>query len=373
MDDKKLGREKLAKTYNRIKLIVSLSETLISLLLIVGFVYSGYSGRLSDLVSEWFSNPYIRLLAFLAIIGMVMSVISFPVSYFSGFWLEHYYKLTNQSLKGWILEKMKGLAVGLVLFTPILILFYFFLRNYPDTWWLWTATALFVFSVIIGRIAPQVIFPLFYKFEKLDNKELLGRMNRLAGKGKFNLDGVYRFNLSKTTNKANAAFTGFGKSKRIILGDTLLEKFSLDEIETVFAHEVGHYVHKHLLIGVITGTITSYLSLYIAHIVYSSMVFSRGFNGLGDLAALPLLSIVLGVISFIFNPLENAISRRHERQADRYALDNSDEPGAFIIAMQKLSDTNLSDHSPNPVVEFLFHSHPSVARRVQFAEQYLKS
>lgn len=362
-----------AKQYEKIKLFLSIFSTVLSIIILVLFVILGYSAVLRDQTTLWFENPYLQLLSFLFTIGAAYSVISFPLSFFGDFWLEHHYKLTNQKFAGWIWEKVKGFLVGIVLGVPILLAFYFFLLNYPETWWLWTATVLFFFSVIIGKIAPQVIFPLFYKFEKLDDENILTRMKSLAEKGKFSLQGIYRFNMSKTTNKANAAFTGLGKSKRIILGDTLLDKFDAEEIEGVFAHEVGHYVHKHITQGVIIGTISSYASLYIAHIIFSWIVTDYGFNGVADLAALPVLSLIITIISLVTSPLTNMLSRHNERQADAYAMNNTSNPKAFIEALKKLSETNLSDPSPHPAVEFLFHSHPSIERRVKFTEGFLKS
>lgn len=362
-----------AKQYEKIKLFLSIFSTVLSIIVLILFVIFGYSAALRDVVNNWFINPYLQLLSFLFVIGIAYSVISFPLSFFGDFWLEHYYNLTNQKFSGWIWEKIKGFLVGIVIGVPVLLAFYFFLLNYPETWWLWTATVLFFFSVIIGKIAPQVIFPLFYKFEKLDDENILERMKSLAQKGKFALQGVYRFNMSKTTNKANAAFTGFGKSKRIILGDTLLEKFDPDEIEGVFAHEVGHYVHKHIVQGVIIGTISSYASLYITHLIFSRIVAAYAFNGIADLAALPVLSLIISIISIITSPLTNMLSRRNERQADAYAMNNSSNPNAFIEALKKLAETNLSDPSPHPLVEFLFHSHPSISKRVKFTERFLEN
>jgi STE24 endopeptidase len=362
-----------AKQYEKIKLFVSLFSTVLSIVILLLFVILGYSAELRNEVSAWYDNSYLRLLSFLFVIGAAYSVISFPMSFFADFWLEHYYKLSSQKFPGWIWEKTKAFFVGLVLGVPILLAFYYFLLNYPQSWWFWTATVLFFFSVILGKIAPQVIFPLFYKFEKLDDENILSRMKALAEKGKFALEGIYRFNMSKTTNKANAAFTGLGKSKRIILGDTLLEKFDAEEIEGVFAHEVGHYVHKHITQGVIIGTISSYASLYIAHLLFSKIVIDYKFEGVADLAALPLLSLIITLISLITSPLSNMLSRHNERQADAYAMKNSSNPGAFIEALKKLAETNLSDPSPHPLVEFLFHSHPSIEKRVKFTEGLIKN
>lgn len=360
-----------AKQYEKIKLFLSLFSTTLSVTLLILFVSLGYSSQLRTVIYDLIENPYLRLLLFLAILGTGFSFISFPLSYFGGFWLEHHYNLSSQKFSSWIWEKVKAFFVGIVLGVPILIAFYYFLINYPHSWWFWTATVLFFFSVIIGKIAPVVIMPLFYKFEKLDDTTLLERMYTLAKKGKFSLQGVYRFNMSKTTHKANAAFTGLGKSKRIILGDTLLEKFDVDEIEGVFAHEVGHYAHKHIIQGVIIGTLSSYLSLYIAYLALNIVVSYFGFRGSADLAVLPVLSLILTAISLLSSPLNNMLSRANERQADTYAIKNSSNPRAFISALKKLAESNLADPTPHPLVEYLFHSHPSIGKRVKFAENLL--
>ncbi len=360
-----------AKQYEKINLGFSIFSTILSIIILVIFVVLGYSAQLRDIVSSWSDNAYLQLIYFLFAMGAGYSVISFPLSYFSDFWLEHHFELSNQTFSAWIWEKTKGFIVGSILGLPILLAFYFFLLNYPDTWWVWTATILFFFSIIIGKIAPQVIMPLFYKFEKLDDEILLDRMQSLAKKGNFSLEGVYRFDMSKSTKKANAAFTGMGKSKRIILGDTLLEKFNADEIEGVFAHEVGHYVHKHITQGVFIGTLSTYLTLYITHLIFDWILAATHFTGVADLAALPILSLIITLLSMIAAPFTNMLSRYNERQADRYAIENSSNPAAFIAALQKLAESNLSDPDPHPLVEFLFHSHPSVGKRVKFAEGLL--
>ncbi len=366
-------QQKNAKQYEKIQLILSLTETLLTIVLILFFVIFDYSRALREWVGQAATDPYVRLLLFSVVVGGGFSLITVPFSYISGFWLEHHYGLSNQRFLQWVWEQMKAFLVGIVLFLPVFLVFYYFLRNYPETWWLLTATILFLFSVVLGRIAPQIIFPLFYKFERLDDEDLLQRMRRLAKEGRFRLDGIFRFNMSKNTRKANAAFTGLGKSKRIILGDTLLDSFTHEEIESVFAHEVGHYVHRHLWIGIITGTLSSYLSLYLAHIIYKLIVFRAGYSGLDDLAVLPVLAIILSLITFFVSPVSNALSRRHERQADRYALLKSSEPAAFISALEKLAEINLADKSPHPVVEFLFHGHPSLGKRIRFARAVLES
>jgi len=162
-----------------------------------------------------------------------------------------------------------------------------------------------------------------------------------------------------------------GKSKRIIIGDTLLEKFTADEIETVFAHEIGHYVHGHIWQNLLFGTAINFISPWLANVIYQFFIHKYGFQGPADIAALPLLSLILGVIAFITQPLGNMLSRHHERQADRYAINHSQQPGVFSGALYKLSEVNLTDREPHPLVEFMFHSHPSVSKRVKFCDRLL--
>ena len=365
-----MEREKKAKRYEKIKLSLSIGETALTFILLLVFVAFGYSAALGQFVSQYWENAYARFFAYIFLLSAGLSLITFPIDYISGYWLEHRYDLSNQTFASWLWEKTKGLLVGAVIFIPVMFIFYYLLRNFPQSWWLWLAIFMFIFSVVLGKIAPLIIFPLFYKFTPLENEALLQRMRKLAEKGGFSLDGVYRFDLSKTTKKANAAFTGMGKTKRIIIGDTLLDNFSTDEIEAVFAHEVGHYVHKHIYMGIAVSTVTSFLSFYLANLFYVKLLPLFSFNDIADPAALPLLFLILSLITLIITPFSNALSRRHERQADLYALQNIDNPESFKTSMIKLSELNLSDSEPHPLVEFLFHSHPSIKKRVAFAEKF---
>jgi len=231
-------------------------------------------------------------------------------------------------------------------------------------WWLPVGSVLFFLSVVLARLAPVLIFPLFYTFKPLPDGELRSTILRLCQSVGMSVEGVYVFDLSKNTKKANAAFTGIGKSKRIILGDTLVANFRDDEIETVFAHELGHYKLKHLWTMLGVGTVSSFLGLYLTAKAYEFSLPWFGFASLDQLAALPLLALWLGLYSLLASPLSNAISRMHERAADRYAISLTNNGEAFANALHKLASINLADISPHPVVEFLFHSHPSIEKRL---------
>ncbi|MBI3579596.1 MAG: M48 family metalloprotease, partial [Ignavibacteriales bacterium] len=191
----------------------------------------------------------------------------------------------------------------------------------------------------------------------------------LCKKVGMSVQGVFVFDMSKNTKKANAAFTGVGKSKRIILGDTLVANFTDDEIETIFAHELGHYKLKHIWVMMIVGTVSSFLGLYLTAVLYQTSLSWFGFSSIEQIAALPLLGLWLGLYSLITSPLSNMLSRAHERAADRFAIRTSNNKQAFMNALRKLAVVNLADTAPHPLIEFLFHSHPSIEKRIRAVEQ----
>jgi STE24 endopeptidase len=363
------NRKQLAKKYSKIKLTVGITEGIVSFIILFLFIALGYSKKLELLVYGYTSNPYIALLYFGLIIGIVSSVISFPIDYFFGFRLEHKFGLSNLTFGGWILEKLKAALVGGVIAAPIAFLFYWLISSY-EYWWFYLGCIVFVYSVLLAKIAPVVIMPLFYKFKPIENEILKEKLLKLCDEAGFKVSGVYTFNMSKTTKKANAAFTGLGKSKRIILGDTLIENFTEDEIETVFAHELGHYKKGHIKKNILFSIFGTFIGLFIMAQIYGYLIPKFGFQNPWDIGALPLLALIAGVWSFLTSPLGAGLSRKFEYEADRFAIDMTKNYNAFKSTMEKLVDQNLSNDEPNKLVEFWSHSHPSVKKRLEAALNY---
>jgi STE24 endopeptidase len=358
-----------AKSYNNRKLFLSLTSTILSFFLLVGILIFGVSLYFETLAYSLTSSPYIALLLYAALFGIVNSFITFPLNFYSGYILEHKYHLSNQTLLQWLWEHVKGFLVGLPIAVPLGLIFYFFLREFQSFWWLAVACVMFFVSVVLARLAPVIIFPLFYKFTPLADGELKDRILTLCTRAGVHIKGIFTFNLSKTTKKANAGFTGIGKSKRIILGDTLMDHFSEDEIESVFAHELGHYKHGHLWKMMFVGTGSIFIGLYVTSLLYTVSMRWFGFDRVDRLAALPLLVLWLGLYSIVTMPLTNMLSRKHEFEADRYAVVETKNKSAFVAAMQKLGSMNLADTAPNKFIEFLFYSHPSIEKRIRAAEE----
>ncbi|QQS38234.1 MAG: M48 family metallopeptidase [Ignavibacteriales bacterium] len=359
-----------SKKYNNTKLAIGISKSIVVFVLIFLFVFLDYSLKLDNYLFQTFENPYLRFIIFILIIGFAGSILFSPLSYYSGFYLEHKYNLSNQNIWKWILENLKGLVVSLAVGIPVLLIFYYSLEKFNTDWWLPFSIAMFFISVVLARIAPIVILPLFYKIIPIENDELKFRISELSKDAGLKIDNVYKFDMSKNTRKANAAFTGIGKSKRIILGDTLLEKYSNDEIETVLAHEMGHYKKKHIVKGIFFNTALSFITFFVIAKLYEHSIALFGFNSLTQIGALPLLTLWAMVVGLFLTPLGNILSRKYEYEADEYAVTATSKADDFISTLNKLSEQNLGDKQPHPFVEWFFYSHPSIEKRIKAIKEF---
>src|SRR5712692_9940943 len=320
-------------------------------------------------IAGWF--PWQVLLYFLALM-LSYQVISAPLSYYSGFVLTHRYGLSTMSLKNWLLDLFKGLALGLVFEAFVVELVYLLLATQPQTWWLWVAAALLFFSVVMANLAPVLILPLFYKFSPLPEGELTQRLLALAERAHTRVRGVFTMQLSSKTTAANAALMGLGNTRRIVLGDTMLDQYTPDEIEVVLAHELGHHVHHDIWKLIISQSILMLGGLYLVNVVLHWAVDTQHiYNGLANPATLPLLLALTGAFGLIVMPIGNGLSRTVEYQADEYALQVTQMVEPFKSAMTRLANQNLSDVEPSPIIEFLFHDHPSINKRLKHADEFV--
>lgn len=359
------------KEYNKIKVRISLADIFIDLVLLVILAFSGIAVLIADAAS-FIGNEYVNFILFIFIIGIIFSVIGFPLAFYGSYILEHRFGLSNQSLAKWFLERAKSSLVGALIGIPVAIIFYFLLKSAGQLWWFYFSLFVFFVSVFLAKIAPVVILPIFYKFKELDNTDLKNRLENILKDVNIDIKGIFSFNMSKDTKKANAGFTGLGRSKRIILSDTLLENFNEDEIAVVFAHEAGHYRHRHILKNIFLSTIIIFATFFICGSFYGLTIESMGFVKIYELAALPVLVLYLSIFSLIMMPLTNFISRKYEFEADNYALEVTGDMESFVSTMEKLADQNLADREPHPVVEFIFYSHPSIKRRIAAAGEMMR-
>ncbi len=361
------------RRYNRIRRWLGISDAVIGFAVLVIILVTGWTAELRDWAYLGARQHYfLAVFVYVLMLSILLKIISAPLDYF-GFRLEHQYRLSNQKPRAWLWDEAKEWLVGLVLGAIFVEIIYAVIRLSPQRWWI-IAWAVFIgLTLLLARLAPVVLFPIFYKFKPLQNDALTDRLTKLSERAGTRVRGVYEWNLSEKSKKANAALMGMGATRRIILADTLLSSYSDDEIEAILAHELGHHVHKHMLKGIVTQVVITFFGFWLTNLVLHYVIAKNWFAldpRLYDFANLPLILVVATVLSLLLMPAMNAISRKHEREADRYAWQNIPAIGPFVTSMQKLADQNLAERSPNKFVEWLFHSHPSIGRRVAAAEAW---
>jgi STE24 endopeptidase len=293
-----------------------------------------------------------------------------PLAWFSGYCLERRYGLSHQTLAGWLADHVKAAGVGLVLASGGALVVYLSMRWFPATWWLVAGVTLAIVVTGLATLTPVVLLPIFFRFTPLARPTLVERLERLAGRAGTSVVGVYEWALGDKSRRANAALTGLGATRRILVSDTMLADYSDDEIEVVLAHELGHHVHYDIWRGIALESALILLGFALTDVVLRLLGPRLGAAAPADLAGMPLLVLTAGVVSLVLTPAALALSRRHERRADRYALQLTSNPSAFISAMRRLGAQNLAEERPSRLVRWLFHSHPPLEERLAFARAW---
>ncbi|MCX5644554.1 MAG: M48 family metallopeptidase [Phycisphaerae bacterium] len=355
-----------AKRYSKSKLTVGVVKLALGFVFLLAFLLSGASEKLYGLFHGVTDNYHLDLSGYLLVFSTVYYLLFLPLDFYSDVTLERRYGLSNQTTAGWLARSAKEWGLSTLLVVGVLNLLYAVIRNLPDWWWLVAAIGWFVLLVLISKITPAVIVPLFYKTVPLKDHELADRLLALAGRCGVRVKRVFEIKLSRETNKANAAVVGLGHQRRILIGDTLLTLCSDDEIEAVFAHELGHVALHHpwkLLAG---GAASFVLGFYLLYLVLGPSSVALGFQGPADIATVPLLMLWIAGFGFLSKPLQTAYSRRLEKQADLFTLDKVEKPETLASALTKLADRNLADPTPSRIVETLFYTHPPIAKRIAY-------
>jgi STE24 endopeptidase len=360
-----------AKEYQRKKLRLMLVSMVLDVVLVAVLLFSGLSIWLRDLVTGWTGFFPLQVLSFFVLLGAAAELISFPLDWQRGYRVEHQYELSNQTLAAWLWDWVKGVALSAVFGLLILELVYFLLREAGVHWWWIAALAMVFLMVVLAQLAPVLILPLFYKSKPLEREELKQRLFDLGERCEARIKDVFELEMSAKSKEANAALAGWGRTRRILLGDTMLSDYSDDEIEGVMAHELGHHHYGHIARNIVLQSAVIFVGFFLADLFLRQGSRLFGFNGPADLAAFPLLALAFTVLGLVLLPIVNGISRRYERQADDFAVRMSREPEALGSALKKLSRQNLADPDPHPLVEFLFYSHPPIKKRLAALETML--
>ena len=301
------------------------------------------------------------------IIGAAFKLIDLPLELYAGYVIEHRFGLSRQTFLDWVKDQFKAVLIGAPLGIAAVEVIYQLLRAHPDYWWIYAGLAFITFVVLMANLAPVLLLPLFFKFRPVDSPDLQRRVERLVQRTGAKVCGVFEWGLGEKTRKANAAVVGWGNTRRIIVSDTLLQSFSGEEIEVIMAHELCHHTKHHLGLAIALQSFLTIAAFYAAHLILPRLSQPFGFRGISDFANFPLFALVMMTLSLLVLPAANYVSRRLEKAADIYALDVTGDALAFVSCMEKLAELNLANKVPNRIVEFIFHSHPSIEERIQLA------
>jgi len=374
------ARQQKARRFARQRQTLMLINLGISAVVIAVLLFSGLSFWLRDALqfaAGWQPIPGwepLRIALYFLVLGAVVAIIDAPLTWYSGYVLPHRYGLSTQRVGAWLLDGVKSLAISLPIEILAVLFVYLLLAVSPNAWWLWTGLAMLLFTVVLANLAPILLLPLFYKLTPLPDGDVKERALALAAQAHTRVRGIYSMNMSAKTTAANAAVMGLGNTRRIVIGDTLLNHYTPDEIEVVVAHELGHQVHRDIPKLIITQSVTTLGGLYLVNLALHAVVGAvPAYQGLSDPATMPLVAAVLGVFGLVALPLSNGFSRIVERQADGYALESTGKVDAFISAMTRLANQNLAELSPSPLVEFFLYNHPSIGNRLAFARTYAET
>lgn len=357
-----------ARAYARSKYRLAIIDLLWSLVLLWAAI--GPSIALRHLPAFAALDPWLQVAAYAACLAFAYSLASLPLTYYGGYHLERRFGLSTQTLGRWAARALKKGAVGFLIFLLLLEGLYVILRQDPQRWWLWATLGWVGFSVVLARVAPTLLVPLFYQCQPLSDRALAQRLVVLARRAGLSAMDAFQIDVSRETTKANAALVGLGKTRRILVSDTMLAAYAPEEIEAVLAHELGHHRHRHIAQLLLCSGGSSLAGFLLLHQWLPGWLAVLGAGGVADVAGFPVLALGLSVLSILLMPVQHGFARRLERQADRFALELTRQPQAFIAMMRKLGAQNLADPDPPRWVEWWFYDHPAVPRRIAFAESF---
>ncbi len=365
-------RQRKAREYARKRYLLFALDLAQGAVVLALFIFGGLSIALKEALESFVpAREAVVALYFLAFYAFYWAT-GLPLAWYGGYVLPHRYGLSTQSPKGWLSDQFKALALAVILGLLAAELLYFLLARSPDLWWLWAWMAFTFFAVILANLFPILILPLFIPFRPLEDEELRSRLMSLAEKAGTRVRGIFTLQLSVRTTAGNAALVGWGNTRRILLGDTMLRDYSHDEIETVLAHELAHHVHRDVALGIVFQSLLNFAIFWTTSRVFPVLVRLMGYRGIEDLAAFPILAGLMGFFLLLSSPITAAYSRWRESLADEYAIRITGKPEAFASVMVKLAGQNLAEAFPPRWAEILFYSHPPVGRRVLRARQWME-
>jgi STE24 endopeptidase len=343
-------------------------------LLLAAFLIWLVLGGISAQIVSFIHFPQIPLaVVYTLILFVVYGVLSMPFDYYRGFVLAGRYGLSVRSFGSWLRSYFQIGLLSAILVIGVVVSVYLAISYLPDLWWAIVWGLLLVISLIFNLLLPGLLIPMFYKTQPLDNEDLERRFKVLAKKAGVSIKKIYKIEFSDKQTTANAALTGIGRAKRVLLSDTLLDDYSAEEIEAIIAHELGH-IKKQDGTGIfLFQALILFAGLWITAVTCGILAQPLGFNGVGDISMLPLMMLVFAIINMVLTPVSNAVLRSFEMAADDFAIRLTENPAAFISMLTKLMCQNLGEVNPPMWVEFLLYDHPGYYRRLSYARSFIHS
>tara|TARA_B100001250_G_scaffold377_1_gene337 strand:+ start:827 stop:2056 length:1230 start_codon:yes stop_codon:yes gene_type:complete len=355
--------------YNIDKLILSIIGITISGILIIYFIYLGGISSFGTIASHInfldLDSELFNIVSFF----ILMTIINIPVALYRTFYIEEKYGFNKNSFKLFLKDILLSTLITVIIISILFGAFDLLFTNYPQSWWLYIWMVYIIFNILILYAFPTLIAPMFNNFEKLSDSNVVSVINELAEKTKFNISDVYVMDGSKRSTHSNAYFTGFYKSKRIVFFDTLLSMLTPKEIQSVLAHEIGHYKKKHITKSIMMSFALSLLGFYIIYEItlYHSLFFQLGINPNSTSEIVMFFSLLLPCILFFLNPIFSSFSRKNEFEADNYAKEFSNKRD-LISSLKKLYKENLTLLKTSPIYSRVYNSHPTVFERINNLE-----
>lgn len=341
--------------YNRTSLFVSIASRVIQW---------AYFALIVFLVWKFFSNTATKSLVvagYIALFFVLMYILLLPLSYYRGFVMEHAWGLSTQSLSSWFIDHLKSVLINIAINTVVLTLLHILFKYTPRYWYIIAFALFVVFLVVMIIVYPLIIDPLFYDFKPLEDRSLKKRIEEVTEKAGIEVDTILVADASRRTRRANAYFTGLGFSKRIVLYDNLLERFSEDEVTNVVAHEAAHWQRLHIFKSLLIGVASGALLIFVLRLIVN------GYGGGNSLLLILVIFIFFNLVMFLAQPLENALSRRFEKEADMLTVKFTDDPDTQVMLFKNLALSNLSNVKPNEYIKYMLYSHPPILERIKKA------
>jgi Zn-dependent protease with chaperone function len=363
----------LSEEFSKIKNLIFFISIPYEWFMMIVILCFGFSRKFSVWAAAVSSKSFVQAAIYAFWLSLFTFILSLPLDWI-GYEISKSYHITTQSFQGWMKDNVINFWVSYGLMVIIVYVLYRLIRKFEKRWWLYAWLLSVPFTIFLTFIQPVVIDPLYNDFSPLKNKELEEKILMLADEAEIPAEHVYEVNMSEKTNALNAYVTGIGENSRIVLWDTTLNKLKEEEILFIMAHEMGHYVMKHIYIGVGGYLLLSFIGLYMTSRLLNRILVKRHklfqIKHIGDLSSLPLILLILSVLSFTASPFTNAVSRFQEHKADEYAIEMTNEKEAAVSSFQQLTKAGLSQVNPPFFVKIFRYGHPTILERIAFIEQY---